>query len=165
MSEAVDGDGSAKLATSVMITRCIRRLARPPGEIKLLVRYAFARDSQAPAAWLARSAEECGTTWNTCAASAAGSPSDSKWSVSSSETKLMGCLAAASRRKFDQHIRSLIAAVVADGSIAPCDPKIATFTVLGSLNWISQWYKSDGELSADQVATAVVDQLFRGFDR
>jgi hypothetical protein len=66
------------------------------------------------------------------------------------------------RRKFDTRVRSLVADAVRDGSVAPCDPKIATFTMLGSLNWIAQWHKSEGKLRPAQIANAVVDQLFAG---
>lgn len=69
---------------------------------------------------------------------------------------------AAQLRRFDDRIRSLVTAAVEDGSIAPCDPKIATFTILGSLNWIARWHKSDGDLAPDAIAKAVTDQLFTG---
>jgi len=69
---------------------------------------------------------------------------------------------AAQLRRFDDRIRSLVAAAVEDGSIPPCDPKIATFTILGSLNWIARWHKSDGGLAPDAIARAITDQLFAG---
>lgn len=71
---------------------------------------------------------------------------------------------AAQLRRFDTRIRSLVAAAVEDGSIRPCDPKIATFTILGSLNWIARWYKPDGDLGPDEIAEAVTGQLFAGID-
>jgi AcrR family transcriptional regulator len=69
---------------------------------------------------------------------------------------------AAQLRRFDGRIRSLVAEAVEDGSIPPCDPKIMTFTILGSLNWIARWHKSDGELGPDATAKAITDQLFAG---
>lgn len=66
------------------------------------------------------------------------------------------------KRRFDDQVRSLFRDAVEDGSIPPCDIKIATFTVLSSLNGIGRWYKPDGDLSPEQVAQAVVDQLFKG---
>lgn len=69
------------------------------------------------------------------------------------------------RRRFDSRIRSLVVDAIKDGSIAPCDPKIATFTMLGSLNWIAQWHKPEGELEPTEIAEAVVDQLFVGLGK
>lgn len=68
------------------------------------------------------------------------------------------------RRKFDARIRALVADAVKDGSIRACDPKIATFTILGSLNWIGRWHRPDGELQPPEVANAVVAQIFAGFE-
>lgn len=68
------------------------------------------------------------------------------------------------RRKFDGRIRSLVADAVKDGSIRPCDPKIATFTILGSLNWIAQWHKPEGQLEPAEIAHAVVGQLLAGLE-
>jgi AcrR family transcriptional regulator len=69
------------------------------------------------------------------------------------------------RRRFDARIRALVADAVNDGSIRKCDPKIATFTILGSLNWIGQWHRADGPLPAERLAREIVDQAFAGLDR
>lgn len=66
------------------------------------------------------------------------------------------------KRRFDDQVRTLIVDAVADGSLPPCDVKIATFTILSSLNGIGRWYQSDGKLTPSATARAVVDQLFRG---
>jgi AcrR family transcriptional regulator len=68
------------------------------------------------------------------------------------------------RRKFDKRIRLLVKDAIADGSMSACDPKLATFTILGSINWIGFWHQPDGEWSAAQIAESIVDQLFRGFE-
>ena len=69
------------------------------------------------------------------------------------------------RRRVDSRVRSLVAEAVKDGSIAPCDPKIATFTILGSINWIAQWHKPEGDLQPSEIAEAVVGQLFAGLGK
>jgi AcrR family transcriptional regulator len=69
---------------------------------------------------------------------------------------------AEARRRFDMVIRKLVSNAIADGSLPPQDPKIATFTVLGSLNGIGQWHKPGGELRPSEAAAQVVDLLFRG---
>ncbi len=68
------------------------------------------------------------------------------------------------RRRFDSRIRDLVAEAVKDGSIRKCDPKIATFTILGSLNWIGRWHSTEGPLKPAQLARAIVDQAFAGLD-
>jgi AcrR family transcriptional regulator len=66
------------------------------------------------------------------------------------------------RRALDDKIRALFREAITDGSIRDCDPRIATFTILGSLNWIGHWHRPDGPMSVTDVAAAVVDQLFMG---
>ncbi len=62
----------------------------------------------------------------------------------------------------DLEFRELIRAGVAEGSIAPCDPKLAAFTVAGALSWIGRWYEPDGPLSATQVADQCIGVLLQG---
>jgi AcrR family transcriptional regulator len=42
------------------------------------------------------------------------------------------------------------------------DPKIAAFGLLGMCNWLSQWYRADGEYSPQQIATMFVTMVERG---
>lgn len=48
------------------------------------------------------------------------------------------------------------------------DPKIATFGLLGMCNWLSQWYRSEGQYSPQQIADMFMrmigDGLFLSFD-
>lgn len=62
----------------------------------------------------------------------------------------------------DQEFRALIAQGVAEGTIAPCDPKVAAFTVAGALSWIGRWYRPDGGLAPAQIADQCVAVLLRG---
>ena len=78
-------------------------------------------------------------------------------------------LDAASRKKLrklkagiDREFRSLIAQGVAEGSIAPCDPKMAAFMVAGALSWIGRWYQPDGPLTPAQIADQGIALLTRG---
>jgi AcrR family transcriptional regulator len=56
------------------------------------------------------------------------------------------------KRRIDRRLRSFLQEGIDDGSITPCDPKIAAFSIAGSLNWICVWYEPDGPLSADEIA-------------
>ena len=58
---------------------------------------------------------------------------------------------------------SLIAEGLADGSLAPCDPKIAAFTIAGALNWPARWHDPTGSESPQDLARQMIDLLARGF--
>jgi AcrR family transcriptional regulator len=63
-------------------------------------------------------------------------------------------------RRIDQAVRGMIAQGIADGSIAPCEPKIAAFSLFGSLHWMTSWFRPDGEFSADELAQQIFE-IFR----
>lgn len=69
------------------------------------------------------------------------------------------------KRKIDRRLRSFIQEGIADGSIAPCDAKIAAFTIAGALNWICMWYEPQGSLSADEIGSQFAMTLTRGLAR
>ncbi|HEV2447084.1 MAG TPA: TetR/AcrR family transcriptional regulator [Candidatus Sulfopaludibacter sp.] len=66
------------------------------------------------------------------------------------------------KRKIDRRLRSFIQEGIADGSIGPCDPKIAAFSIAGALNWICIWYEPDGALSAEEIAGQFARTLTQG---
>lgn len=64
-------------------------------------------------------------------------------------------------RRIDQAVRAMIVEGIKDGSIAPCEPKIAAFSLFGSLHWMTSWYRPDGEFSADELG----EQIFAIFEQ
>lgn len=62
----------------------------------------------------------------------------------------------------DGQFRRLIAEGVAEGSLAPCDPKMAAFMLAGALSWIGRWYRPDGDLTPDQIADQGIELLLNG---
>ena len=60
------------------------------------------------------------------------------------------------KSEIDQGIRRLIREGVQDGSIGPCDPKMAAFALAGALNWIAHWYREDRSLTGAEIADAFV---------
>lgn len=62
----------------------------------------------------------------------------------------------------DQEFRRLVAAGVAEGSLAPCDPKMTAFVIAGALSWIGRWYQPDGEYTPEQVAQQCIATLCDG---
>lgn len=65
------------------------------------------------------------------------------------------------RRRLERDMRQLIQGGIDDGSIAPCDPKLATFVVVGAMNWVTRWFHPGGNWSAHQVADGVSAMLAR----
>lgn len=66
------------------------------------------------------------------------------------------------KRGIDTALRSFIDEGMADGSIAPSDPKILAFTLAGALNWPARWHAAGGEMSAEDIARQMVDILTAG---
>ena len=53
-------------------------------------------------------------------------------------------------RHHSARFEKLLELGVADGSIAPCDVRMTGNAIMGALNWVPKWYRSDAALS-DQV--------------
>ena len=67
------------------------------------------------------------------------------------------------KREIDAAMRALIAEGIADGSIAPCDPKMLGFAIAGALNWPARWHDAGGRDSPEQIAHRLVELLASGF--
>lgn len=66
------------------------------------------------------------------------------------------------KRRIDGALRDLVAEGIADGSVAPCDPKLASLTLASALNGPSRWHRPDGELPEREIAVQLVDFLTAG---
>lgn len=66
--------------------------------------------------------------------------------------------------EIDKKLRQLVANAVADGSIAPCDPKITAFALAGMLNSIGHWYQPDSGLSAEDIAERYITLAVKGLE-
>jgi AcrR family transcriptional regulator len=69
------------------------------------------------------------------------------------------------KARIDRRFRSLIEQGIAEGDLAPCDAKIAAFTVAGALSWIARWYRPDGPLSPNDIAEQSISILVEGLVR
>jgi TetR/AcrR family transcriptional regulator len=61
------------------------------------------------------------------------------------------------RDKFERALRALVREGIADGSVAPCDPKLAIFVILGAMNWVPKWFKPSGPWKPEQLTRALSD--------
>ena len=62
----------------------------------------------------------------------------------------------------DLEFRELIIQGIAEGSIQPCDPKVAAFTIAGAISWVARWYQPNGDLSVDTIADQCIHLLTEG---
>ncbi|MCA3646797.1 MAG: TetR family transcriptional regulator [Methylobacterium sp.] len=67
------------------------------------------------------------------------------------------------RDAFEHRMRRLVEEGIADGSIVKINPKLAVFTLLGAVHWVTKWYSPDGAWSADDVSEALIEVATRGF--
>jgi AcrR family transcriptional regulator len=63
-------------------------------------------------------------------------------------------------RLLDTFVRGLLDEGGKDGSIQPCDTKITTFSIFGSMHWLARWYRPGGELNPQEIA----DRVFSIFE-
>ena len=66
------------------------------------------------------------------------------------------------KAELDHEFRTLIEQGIAEGSLAPCDPKLTAFTLAGALSWIGRWYDPKGPLGAEDVARHCTAVLMNG---
>jgi TetR/AcrR family transcriptional regulator len=65
------------------------------------------------------------------------------------------------RDQFEEGLRRFIVEGIGDGSVVPCNPKLAIFMVMGALNWGRKWFRPDGTWSGPQIAVALTQMLDR----
>ena len=68
----------------------------------------------------------------------------------------------AARRGFIQQVSSPIQRGIDDGSIRPVDVNMAALSIIGSFNFIAQWYRADGPITPDQIADHFLDVFEKG---
>lgn len=66
------------------------------------------------------------------------------------------------RRAFDLRIREYIQEGIEDGSVAPCEPKLAVAWLMGSINWIPNWFNPEGGYGPEAIAEVFVNFMSRG---
>ena len=68
------------------------------------------------------------------------------------------------KKEYINYVRNLLVRLQERGEARrDLDATAATFFLLGSLNWIYQWYKVDGPLTEEQLARELTEHFTRGF--
>lgn len=68
----------------------------------------------------------------------------------------------AARDRYEKGLRDIVALGVKSGEFRPLDPKIAVFAILGSINWISRWYRPEGSVHAPEIGAQFAEHLVGG---
>lgn len=68
----------------------------------------------------------------------------------------------ARRRKFDLELRQVFEGGIRDGSIAPCDARLAVYWFMGAVSSIPNWFHAEGSLRGAQVADIFIGFLDHG---
>ncbi|MCZ7575209.1 MAG: TetR/AcrR family transcriptional regulator [Ardenticatenaceae bacterium] len=61
------------------------------------------------------------------------------------------------RDEYEQLVRSVIAGGIDEGVFRPVDVPLATFGLLGLVNWLYQWYKPGGRRKPEEIADQFED--------
>ncbi len=69
------------------------------------------------------------------------------------------------RDRFDHGIRQVLEEGMAAGTFARDDPKLASFAILGAVNWIPRWFNPQGPASSQEIADRFADFLIAGMRR
>jgi AcrR family transcriptional regulator len=67
------------------------------------------------------------------------------------------------RREFDRIVTGLVRAAEQEGDVRPdVDPAITSRLLVGTVKSLTEWYRPDGEFTADDLADALVTTTFAG---
>jgi len=69
------------------------------------------------------------------------------------------------KRRIDAAVRGYIEEGIADGSIANCNSKMASFAIAGAINWIGTWYRPNGSLREEEIVSEFTRLLTAGLHR
>jgi AcrR family transcriptional regulator len=68
----------------------------------------------------------------------------------------------AKRDRYELGLRNLIASGMRAGEFVPGEAALVARAMLGALNWSVQWFRPDGQMTAEEIAEAMADYLIRG---
>lgn len=67
------------------------------------------------------------------------------------------------RREFDRIVTDLVRAAATEGDVRPdVEPAVTSRLLFGTVNSLTEWYRPDGGISADDLADAIVTNTFDG---
>ena len=66
------------------------------------------------------------------------------------------------RDRFERGMRAIVQEGIESGEFREGNPKMASFAMLGAINWISRWYNPAGELKAADIGEMYADLFVEG---
>ena len=69
------------------------------------------------------------------------------------------------RDEFEGALRAFVREGIEDGSVIPCDPRLAIFSIYGAVNWVPKWFSHKGKWRAEQLASAMAELLCRSISK
>ncbi len=69
------------------------------------------------------------------------------------------------KRAYLDFLRGTIAELKKDGKLRDVDLTVASFGILGTINWLSRWYQPGGALDEKQIAEQIVDIALHGLTK
>src|SRR5206468_8899116 len=66
------------------------------------------------------------------------------------------------RRRYFEYVREALRELEAIGRLQDVDSTVATFSVLGAILWLPQWFHPGGRLSSEEVAQEIVQFIVAG---
>ncbi len=67
-----------------------------------------------------------------------------------------------SRDRYERALRRMIDLGIEQGEFRTVDSKLATFAILGAINWIARWYRPEGAIKAEELGEQFADYLLEG---
>ena len=66
---------------------------------------------------------------------------------------------------FEEGFRNIVQGGIDEGAFQEVDRKIASLTILSSLNWVVEWYKKEGQLNPEEIADGLTKFILRGLKK
>ncbi|MBK5098234.1 MAG: hypothetical protein JJE01_10660, partial [Gemmatimonadetes bacterium] len=66
------------------------------------------------------------------------------------------------RDRYERALRRMIDRGIEQGEFRSVDSKLATFAILGAINWIARWYRPEGSVHADELGEQFAEHLVGG---
>lgn len=69
------------------------------------------------------------------------------------------------RADYEEWFRNLLVEGIEQGYIRDVDAKFTALTILSSINFISNWYKPEGKMSAEEIAERIARLFIEGITK
>lgn len=68
-------------------------------------------------------------------------------------------------REFEAVYRGLVSELIDEGTFRDVDVPMAVRAISGMCNWLSNWYRADGAMTAEEIADVLLDLMMNGLKK